>query len=300
MGYKYSVILCTLATDGADVWKTPREILEPIAEAGYDGIDVDAEPDKIPAEKFQEIREMATSLGLKVPALICAWGAWHAGEERNLASSDESIRSHAVNYTKKCIDLSATFDDPPMLEIDAAAAKMEYPLCSTPRSELRNNFVKSAIEICDYAVPRNVPIAIEPINRFEGVCGFMNSIVEARSVADEVGRDLGVMADFFHVNIEDGPVTEALHLAGDKLKHIHLADSNRQAPGTGHIDFFDVIRTLNTLNYDGYFAVDSVPVKPDWKTLIKDSINFMKQVERTVELQEQLDNEMRVETAATT
>ena len=83
-------------------------------------------------------------------------------------------------------------------------------------------------------------------------------------------------------------------------QHAGRGDSNRQAPGTGHIDFFDVIRTLNTLNYDGYFAVDSVPIKPDWKTLIKDSIGFMKQVERTVELQEQLDNEMRVKTAAAT
>ena len=293
MSFKYSVILCTLNTDGADVWKTPREVLEPIAEAGYDGVDVDAEPDKIPPEKFQEVVELATSLGLKIPALICAWGAWHAGEERNLASSDEGDRLHAVAYTKKCIDLSATFDTPPMLEIDAAAAEMEYPISSTPRIELRRNFVKSATEICEYAQPRNVPIAIEPINRFEGICGFLNSLVEACSIADEVGLGLGVMADFFHVNIEDGPVTETLRLCGDKLKHIHLADSNRQAPGTGHIDFFDVVRTIKAMNYQGYFAVDSVPVKPDWKTLLNQSIKFMKQVEEMVELQDRIYDEMR-------
>ena len=297
MPNKYSVILCTLATDGADVWKTPREVLEPIAAAGYDGVDVDAEPDKIPADKFAEVCGLAQELGLEIPALICAWGAWHAGEERNLASSDETRRRHAVEYTLKCIDLAATFAVPPMLEIDAAAEKMEYPLASTPRAELRRNFVKSALEICNYAQPRNVPIAIEPINRFEGICGFLNSLVEARSVADEVGCGLGVMADFFHLNIEDGPVTEALRLAGDKLMHIHLADSNRQAPGTGHIDFYDVVRTLKAINYQGYFAVDSVPVKPDWKSLLRDSITFMKQVERTVELQERIEAEMRFQTA---
>ena len=244
-------------------------------------------------DKFDEVRALADSLGLRIPALICAWGAWHAGEERNLASSDEGVRSHAVEYKKKCIDLASTFDNPPMLEIDAADEANEYPVASTPRHELRRNFVRSAIEICDYAQERNVPIAIEPINRFEGICGFLNSMVEARSIADEVGRGLGVMADFFHVNIEDGPVTESLRLAGDKLMHIHLADSNRQAPGTGHIDFLDVQRTLNAMSYDGYFAVDSVPVKPDWKTLLRDSITFMKQVEQTVALQEQIDGELR-------
>ena len=42
-------------------------------------------------------------------------------------------------------------------------------------------------------------------------------MAKGRSVADEVDRGLGVMADFFHVNIEHGSVDEALRLAGDKL-----------------------------------------------------------------------------------
>ena len=53
MSYKYSVILCTLNSDGADVWETPHEILEKVAEFGYDGVDLDAEPDKIPMEEIQ-------------------------------------------------------------------------------------------------------------------------------------------------------------------------------------------------------------------------------------------------------
>ena len=92
-------------------------------------------------------------------------------------------------------------------------------------------------------------------------------------------------------------MTEALRLAGDKLMHIHLADSNRQAPGIGHIDFYDVVRTLNSMHYQGFFAVDSVPVKPDWKSLLRDSITFMKQVEQTVALQERIDSEMRTQAA---
>ena len=184
MSYKYSVILCTLASDGHDVWKTPREILETIAEYGYDGVDLDAEPDKIPMDKFNEVREIAESLGLSVPALICAWGVWHAGEERDLASCDEANRSYAVEYTRKCIDLSATFDDPPLLEIDAVPPVVEYPKTKTPRHVLRENFAKSAREICEYAEDKNVPIAIEPINRFEGYSGFLNSIVEGVMVYD--------------------------------------------------------------------------------------------------------------------
>ncbi len=289
MGHKYSVILVTLAGDGGNVWEKPQEVLETVAAAGYDGVDLDAEPDRIDPQQFNQVASMAASLGLKVPALICAWGGWHAGEVRDLASSDESVRSYAVRYAQKCIDIAAGFNDPPLLEIAAVPPVSEYPVTSVPRADLRRNFAKSARELADYAAPRGVGVAIEPINRFEGYAGFLNSIVEAKSIADEVGADnLGVLADFFHVNIEDAALTDTLRHAADRLMCIHLADNNRQAPGTGHIDFLQVIRTLNSVGYSGYLSLDAVPAKPDWKTLVNSSISFMKQMEQMAALQDNI------------
>ena len=289
MAHKYSVILVTLAGDGGNVWERPREVLETVANAGYDGVDLDAEPDRIDPQQFNEVASLAASLGLKVPALICAWGGWHAGEVRDLASSDESVRSYAVGYTLKCIDLAASLDEPPLIEIAAVPPHSEYPVTSVPRPTLRRNFVKSTREIGAYAAPRGVRVAIEPINRFEGYAGFLNSIMEAKSIADEVGADnVGVLADFFHVNIEDAALADTLRLAGDRLMCIHLADSNRQAPGTGHLDFLHIVRTLNSIGYSGYLSLDAVPAKPDWKTLVKSSIYFMKQMEQTAALQDSI------------
>ena len=295
MTHKYSVILVTLAGDGGNVWERPQEVLETVAAAGYDGVDLDAEPDRIDPQEFNKVASIAASLGLKVPALICAWGGWHAGEVRDLASSDESVRGYAVRYAQKCIDLAAGLDEPPLLEIAAVPPVSEYPVTSVPRAVLRRNFVQSARELADYAAPRGVDVAIEPINRFEGYAGFLNSIVEAKSIADEVGADnLGVLADFFHVNIEDASLTDTLRLAADKLMCIHLADNNRQAPGTGHIDFLQVIRTLNAMGYGGYLSLDAVPAKPDWKTLVKSSIGFMKQMEQMAALQERITGAERM------
>ncbi len=295
MAHKYSVILVTLAGDGGNVWERPQEVLETVAAAGYDGVDLDAEPDRIDPQEFNKVASLAASLGLKVPALICAWGGWHAGEVRDLASSDESVRSYAVRYAQKCIDLAAGLDEPPLLEIAAVPPVSEYPVTSVPRAVLRRNFVQSARELADYAAPRGVDVAIEPINRFEGYAGFLNSIVEAKSIADEVGVDnLGVLTDFFHVNIEDASLTDTLRLAADKLMCIHLADNNRQAPGTGHIDFLQVIRTLNAMGYGGYLSLDAVPAKPDWKTLVKSSIGFMKQMEQMAALQERITGAERM------
>ena len=140
MAHKYSVILVTLAGDGGNVWERPREVLETVANAGYDGVDLDAEPDRIDPQQFSEVASLAASLGLKVPALICAWGGWHAGEVRDLASSDESVRSYAVRYTQKCIDLAASLDEPPLIEIAAVPPHSEYPVTSVPRPTLAAQF----------------------------------------------------------------------------------------------------------------------------------------------------------------
>ena len=289
MNHKYSVILCTLAPDGGNVWKNPAEVLESIAEAGYDGVDMDAEPDRIDIRQFNEVKDMAASLGLKIPAIVGAWALWHAGEERDLASPDASVRATAVDYAQKCVDLAATFDDPPFFEIVPCPAQSEYPRSKVPYNTLYEGFVRSTDQIAKHAAKREVNIVIEPVNRFEAYAGFMNTIPEVMGVIEQVGMDnVYALADFFHVNMEDGPITDTLRCAGDRLCHIHLADSNRQAPGTGHIDFLDVIRTLNDIGFTGYMALDSVPCLPDWKTLVREVLPFMKQMEQTVALQDRI------------
>ncbi len=289
MARKYSIVLSTLVSGGGDVWKAPDEVLETIAEAGYDGVDFDSNPDGIDPEQFGRVTDRAKALGLKTPGLVGAWGVWHAGEERDLASSDEATRAYAVSYAKRSLDLASNFDEPPVFNIDAVAFRPEYPVTNIPHSVLQENFERSAREIAEYAAASRVPIAIEPINRFEGYASFMNSVEDAMSVVRSLGVDnFGVLADLFHVNIEDGPLTDALRLAGDKLLYVHLADSNRQAPGTGHIDFLNVLRTLDEIGYSGYLSIDSVPALPDWKTVVRESIAFMRQIEQTVALQHRL------------
>ena len=284
---KYSVVLRTLHGFGeylaadANVWEHPREVLETVAAAGYDAVDLDAEPDRIPHERFEEVAAIARSLGLQVPALLAAWGRGHAGEARDLGSADEAQRAYAVSYARKCVELSARVGRP-LFEIAAVPGlSEEYMQPATLLHEARANFRRSVAELVAYAERHEVPVVIEPINRFEGYQGFMNSVAEAMDLVDEIDSPcLGVMADCFHVNIEDTSVVDALTRAGAKLLHVHLADSTRYAPGTGHIDFLQVIRTLQSIGYRGYLAVDCVPHLPDWRSSLSHSIAFMKQMER--------------------
>ena len=285
---KYSVIVDTLASFGLSIWEQPREILEMVASAGYDGVDITAEPDRIDRKTYREIANIARSMGLEVAALLGAWATWHAGEPRDLASTDEAARSHAIDYARKCTDLAVDLNVS-VYEFCCCPAVPKYPVPDEPLSTVRENFVNSAREISGYAADHGVRVAMEPVNRFEGYAGFMNSVVDAVSVAEAVGADnLGVMVDFFHANIEDSSLTDAIRGAGQWLMLIHLADSNRQMPGTGHIDFTAAIRELDELGFQGYLSLDCLPARPDARTYLENSINYMKQLEQAVALKQRL------------
>ena len=285
---KYSVIVDTLATFGLDIWEQPREVLELVKNAGYDGIDLTAEPDRIEIERYREIAEISRSMGLEIAALLGAWATWHAGEVRDLASTNEATRRYAIGYAQKCTDLAVDLRVS-VYEICCCPAEPKYPVSDVPLPTVRQNFVESAREISRYAAERGVRVAMEPVNRFEGYAGFMNSVVDAVGVADEVGEEnLGVMVDFFHANIEDVSVPDAIRRAERRLMLIHLADSNRQMPGMGHIDFTGVIRELDEIGFEGYLSLDCLPARPDAQTYLTHSIDYMKQLEEAVALEKRL------------
>ncbi len=54
-GLKYSIVVDTLATFGLSIWEKPREVLEMVANAGYDAVDFTAEPDRIDLKVYREI-----------------------------------------------------------------------------------------------------------------------------------------------------------------------------------------------------------------------------------------------------
>ena len=58
------------------------------------------------------------------------------------------------------------------------------------------------------------------------------------------------------MNIEETNPGEAIRQYGSYVGAVHLADSNRLAPGLGHIDFEKIIQALVDIEYDGYLTVE--------------------------------------------
>jgi sugar phosphate isomerase/epimerase len=118
-----------------------------------------------------------------------------------------------------------------------------------------------------------VTLIIEPVNRYE--INFVNSLDEGAALLGKVGcQNLGLMPDVFHMNIEDAQIGASLAQYGRSVRYIHFADSNRLAPGQGHLDFDDVFDGLRAARFDGWGAVEILP-KPNPDTAARQAAEFL-------------------------
>ncbi len=96
----------------------------------------------------------------------------------------------------------------------------------------------------------------------------MNTAAEALSVVERVGaQNLGLLLDTFHANIEERNIGQAFQDTGERLFHIHLADSNRFVPGYGHLDFAQVWDALDAIRYQQALVVEALP-EPSTEALL--------------------------------
>ncbi|WP_203567580.1 TIM barrel protein [Aestuariimicrobium ganziense] len=136
-----------------------------------------------------------------------------------------------------------------------ASLRMPPFTAPVPREVARTNLVEALREVAEHAAERHVMVLLEPLNRYED--WLLNTLDDAASAIDEVDSPgVGLVADTFHMSIEEASLGEALRRNARHLVHLQLADSNRLEPGAGHLDWREVLTTLDDLGYDGWLAME--------------------------------------------
>ncbi len=119
----------------------------------------------------------------------------------------------------------------------------------------REILIDQLSKIAPAAEASGVPIILEPLNRYE--THLVKSLDDAGAICRAVGSPgIKMMGDFFHMNLEDDDMGAAIERNADCLAYIHLADSNRFQPGTGHLDFRPGFSALKRIGYDGFMTFE--------------------------------------------
>ena len=101
-------------------------------------------------------------------------------------------------------------------------------------------------------------MAVEAINRFETF--LVNNLALAKRFVEEIDHpQVKLMADLFHMGIEERCLEQSLRMVAPELVHVHLADNTREPAGLGRTDFKSVLLTLREIGYAGALTMEFLP-----------------------------------------
>ena len=227
-----------------------KENIKLISALGFDGVELAVrDPQNLNKEN---IIQLVDEYSLEVPAI----GTGQAWGEEGLSFSDpnEIVRKMAVERIIEQIKFAFYFHAQVIIGLIRGVVKE-----GATREETEEWTIAGLRECLEFAKEKNVKLTLEPVNRYES--NFINSMEEGVEFIKKINRpDIGLLADTFHMNIEEPSIYGSIIKAKDFITHVHFADSNRWAPGYGHLDFPKIVDTLKEIGYQGYVSAEILPL----------------------------------------
>lgn len=218
---------------------------ERLKRCGYNGIEFAAEPYRMDAG---ECRSLLEKYGLDCRSLCGIFD-----ESRDLTADGEA-GERAIQYIRDSVDFAAGVGAKIMIVVPSPVGRCVKPE-GLSMERLTENAVGNVRKAADYALEKGVTLAVEAINRYETY--FVNTIAKGLDFVKRVNHPaVGMMADLFHMNIEEAGLVDSLYRMRDELVHVHIADNTREAAGMGHIDFKEVLRALQRIGYEGSLTME--------------------------------------------
>jgi D-psicose/D-tagatose/L-ribulose 3-epimerase len=219
--------------------------LKRLARFGFQGLEIVGEPVHYDVAQVRALLQQYN---------IECWGAaTFMTPGRDLIHEDAYVRYGTVKYMKDCVDLAAGLGGQILCIVPSTMGKVE-PMASF--QEEWRWAIEGLREVAYYAGEKGIRPGIEPLNRFE--TNFINRHDQAILLAQEVGLNMGVVLDAFHLNIEEPDPIVAIKQTTSYLIDFHVADNNGYPPGRGAINWRAYMDALREIGYHGYLTGEFV------------------------------------------
>lgn len=244
-----------------------RNALKSVKEAGYNSVELAiTDPSRV---DISELHRLLEQYKLTMPAVTT--GQAYGIEGLSLTDPVEVTRWRTIQRIKDHIKLAREF-----------GAVVIIGLIRGERGgEEEEELLVEGLQECA-AVDPTIKLVLEPLNRYE--TRLVNNVDAALEILDRVGAEnVGVLFDTFHANIEEVSIEGSIKRAAGRIFHVHVADSNRWAPGYGHLDFKSILSALQEVDYNGFLSAE-VLAKPTPDASLNKTIYYLREVndERTV------------------
>lgn len=220
----------------------PARLLDVLVDAGADYVEWTVGSLMASEREFERLGAVAQQAPIK-PEAFCVFLPPHqriTGPKVNLAS--------VLDYAGEALRRIRSVGGEVVVLGSGAARKVPDGFSM---DEARRQFIEFARELGPIALQSGVTVAIEPLNSHED--NLLTSVEEGASVVRQVAHpSIQLLADFYHMN-EDGESVQSIREGGFLIRHTHVADLGRVAPGfakMGEADFGAFFGALKSVGYD--------------------------------------------------
>lgn len=238
------ILCCSTPMIPGDSLTAQAELLR---DWGYDAIAVFQPVELWNAQVRQELGELESRTGVRPVEFVLVGDIYgHA------MSDDADLRRQCRDMYRETADVCAELGL--VTEIEYQYGPQNPMPLFEPYQQLsadqHDGFVAFYRELLDRVAGSDGSVLLEPLNRYES--RYLNSVADNLAVLAEVAHpNAGLLPDTFHMSIEEASIPDALRVAGDQVKHVHLGDSNRLLPGSGALDWTAVFGALSDIGYRG-------------------------------------------------
>ncbi|MED5578690.1 MAG: sugar phosphate isomerase/epimerase family protein [Nitrospinota bacterium] len=242
-----------------------EENLDVLSKLGYDGIEISMrKPEEL---DFDLIQKQVQSRGMEVSAVHTAGIGFQ--DKVWMCHPDPNIRKVAMKRLKGCCDAASFYG------VEVIVGSFRGKLSEGEEREESLKWMYDAFkESSDYAASKGTRVLFEPQHRFSINFGFTTQD-GIRFIEEINSPGFGIMLDTFHMNVEDTSFAASIFDSKDHLGILHIADSNRKYPGSGHIPWRDLISSLQAINYEGFLSLQ-IKMDPDFETAAKLGIDYLR------------------------
>lgn len=247
-------------------WNGLADAAAQAAALGFDALEIFA-PDA-QAVNVDELKELCAAYELRIAAF--GTGAGMVKHGLSLSAGDASVRSRGRQFIADIIRLGASFNAPAI--IGSMQGRWN---ADVSRDQALGWLAEELNWLGQMAEAEGVCLLFEPLNRYES--NLFNTLFETRDFLRSLSTgNVRVLADLFHMNIEEQNSARAIRQCSDIIGHIHFADSNRQAVGMGQSDMAAIAAAIKESGYVGYLSAEVFPL-PDSPSAAQQTIDSFRE-----------------------
>lgn len=230
-------------------WDNLEESIYKAAHVGFDGIELFT-PSADAVDAFM-LQSLLKNSGLKLAAV--GTGAGKVIHGLTLTDPNPDIREKAVTFITDMVAFGAIFGAPAII-----GSMQGNVVAGVERQKALEWLAEGLSSLAKHAETKGVQLIYEPLNRYE--TNIINSLEDAAQFISSLDRgNIRLLADLFHMNIEEVSLPESIRKFGNLIGHVHFADSNRRPVGMGHTSMNDISLALKDINYYGYLSAEAFP-----------------------------------------